>query len=62
MMSFRSKTNKNTAISFDDTGKLIIDKLSEFWRQTAAQLFYDHSRGVFGANSSIATVSEVFGS
>ena len=34
--------------------------LSEFWRQTAAQLFYDRFRGVFGANSSFATVSEVF--
>ena len=34
--------------------------LSEFWLQTAAQLFYDRFRGAFGANSSFATVSEVF--
>jgi hypothetical protein len=34
--------------------------LSEFWRQTAAQLFYDRFRSVFGANMSFAAVSEVF--
>ena len=34
--------------------------LSEFWRQTAAQLFYDRFRGVSGANSSFAAISEVF--
>ena len=34
--------------------------LSEFWRQTAAQLFYDRFRGVFGAISSFEAVSEVF--
>jgi len=45
------------------TGKLIIGNyrnLSEFRRQTAAQLFYDRFRGVFGANSSFAAVTEVF--
>ena len=34
--------------------------LSEFWRQTAAQLFYDRFRCVFEANSSFAAVSEVY--
>jgi len=47
---YQLELNKGT------TGKLIIGKL---WRQTAAQLFYDRFRGVFGANSSFVAVSEV---
>ena len=60
MVIMKLKEHKNLAITLGNWLSENYRNLSEFWRQTAAQLFYDRFRGVFGANSSFAAVSEVF--